>query len=477
MAIVTDVTIGPELDGAPSLFSVAFDLHAVGLSMHEHLATGTAAAYTYTGPPAPDGRWDVAPVERQEFTTRLVVHRPTDPARGNGTVVVEWLNVTGGLDVPAVWLPTHRHLARTGSTWVGVTAQQVGVEGGGLMPGLGLRDTDRERYAPLHHPGDAFSFEVFAQVASALRTTLAEQHGISVQRLLAAGASQSAMHLTTYVNALDPLHEVFDGFLLQGRAGAAAPVGGWDPHELSRQLQATSPDDVLARRARLAGEDRIRADARVPVMVVQSETDVLGSLAYLPARQDDTERFRLWEVAGAAHCDTYFLFAAAHDDGSLRPEDLASRIAHVDAPEMGASLPINSGPQMHYVLQRAVDALDRWVAAGEAPPAAARLEVDERGAPVADDVGIVRGGVRTPWVDAPVAVLSGLGQPGAMAELFGTTRPLDAATLTRRYPGGAAQHAEEFDAATRAAVDAGFLLVEDEPEIEALGRLLWPDGA
>ncbi len=210
-------TIGPALDGVPSLFSVAFDLASVGYSTHEHFVTGTASAYADVGPREPDGRWDVTPTSTADFTTRIVVYRPTDAARSNGTLIVEWLNVTGGLDVPAVWMPTQRQLVREGYTWIGVSTQRVGIEGGGVLPGLGLRATAPERYEPLHHPGDAYAYDMFTQIGRAVRAELATTYGLPVERMIAVGASQSAFHLTTYVNAIDPRDAVFDGFLLQGR--------------------------------------------------------------------------------------------------------------------------------------------------------------------------------------------------------------------------------------------------------------------
>jgi Alpha/beta hydrolase domain len=457
--------IGPAIEGAPGLFSVAFDLASVGYSTHEHFVTGTATAYAHAGPRGTDGRWDVTPLGTAEFTTRFVVYRPTDPARANGTVIVEWLNVSGGIDVPAVWMPTQRHLVRDGYTWVGVSVQKVGIDGGGAMPGLGLRQTAPERYESLKHPGDAYAYDMFTQIARAVRADLADRYHLPVDRMLAVGASQSAFHLTTYVNAVDRHVGVFDGFLLQGRAGAGAPIDGARPVRFDG-----SDEDRAARRALVSGSDRIRDDTRVPVLVVQSETDVLGALAYLPARQPDTERFRLWEVAGAAHCDTYFLCASMFDSGVLPVEELAELIGRAGQSGMPTKTPINSGPQMHYVLQRAFDALDRWTRGDAAPPEAARLEVDGD-ALIVDDLGNGRGGVRTPWVDAPTAVLSGLGQPGDLTQLFGTTRAFDAATLTAQYPGGRAEFVRRFQDATRTAVDAGFLLAVDAPEIDELGAI------
>lgn len=462
----TGATIGPELEGPPSLFSVAFDLASVGYATHEHFVTGTATSYVAAGPRGTDGRWEVTESDRGEFTTRVVVYRPADVDRGNGTVIAEWLNVTGGLDVPALWMPTHRHLVRDGYTWVGVSAQRVGIEGGGLMEGLGLRQVAPERYDALEHPGDAFSFDIFTQVARVVRELLPTRYAVPVERVLAAGASQSAFHLTTYVNAVDARATAIDGLLLQGRAGAGAPYEGW-------VYETGHATDTDARRRRLSGRDQIRPDARIPTLVVQSETDVFGGLGYLPARQPDSERFRLWEVAGAAHCDTYFLCASPFDSGSLPIAELAELVARADSSGVPSEVPINAGPQMHFVLQRAFDGLDRWVRDGTEPPSAARLAVDGAGGPARDELGIGVGGVRTPWVDAPLAVYSGLGQPGDMTELFGTTRPLDDETLAARYPRGRDDYLDRFRTATSAAVTAGFLLVEDATEIEALGAAAW----
>jgi hypothetical protein len=211
-------------------------------------------------------------------------------------------------------------------------------------------------------------------------------------------------------------------------------------------------------------------------MVVQSETDIFGSLRYLPARQPDSEHFRLWEVAGSAHCDTYFLCASPQDSGTLPVEDLAALIARADASGMPAPRPINSGPQMHFVLQRAFDALVQWTGKGVAPPSADRIATEPDGTPAADRLGIARGGVRSPWVDAPLAVLSGLGQPGFPVDLFGTTAPFDAATRAELYPRGRDDFVERFAAATDAAVTAGFLLEADATDIVGLGAAAW-DGA
>ena len=70
---------------------------------------------------------DAEPSDDGPYKTRAVVYRPIDPKKFNGTVIVEWLNVSGGLDANPDWTLTHNELIRDGFAWVGVSAQAVGV--------------------------------------------------------------------------------------------------------------------------------------------------------------------------------------------------------------------------------------------------------------------------------------------------------------------------------------------------------------
>jgi len=90
----------------------------------------------------------------------------------------------------------------------------------------------------------------------------------------------------------------------------------------------------------------------------------------------------------------------------------------------------------------------------------------------------VRGGIRTGWVDVPVAALSGLPPAGApvFAMILGTTRVFDGAELARRYPGGRAEYAAAFGAATSRTVADGFALAEDADEMVAVAAAGYPVG-
>src|SRR5262249_18303471 len=105
---------------------------------------------------------------------RILVYRPTDAKKFGGTVIVEWLNVSGGVDANPDWTQTHVEIIREGAAGVGVSAQYVGVEGGGGLVGLGislpLKAVKPARYGSLDHPGDGFSYDMFSQAAQAVRT-------------------------------------------------------------------------------------------------------------------------------------------------------------------------------------------------------------------------------------------------------------------------------------------------------------------
>jgi hypothetical protein len=94
---------------------------------------------------------------------------------------------------------------------------------------------------------------------------------------------------------------------------------------------------------------------------------------------------------------------------------------------------------------------------------------------VLDANGNATGGIRTPWIDAPTAKLSGMGNTGGpFGFLFGSTQPYDTATLAKLYPGGKADYLKRFDASLDAAVKSGFVLAADRAEIRALADAGWP---
>ena len=417
-----------------------------GYLQEELVAAGTATAYTVVGELTEDGEWTLDSGAEADYRTRIVVRRPEAAEAFSGTVVVEWLNVSGGLDADPEWTSLREEVVREGHAWVGVSAQQIGVEGGPVRvavdvagseaAGKGLKAIDPARYGDLVHPGDAFANDIFTQVGRAVRAGDA-LGDLLPQTVLAAGESQSAFALVTYVNGVHPLVEVFDGYFLHSRGAAGFPVLA--PGDGSADIAASLAGGVAT----------IRTDLGVPVFNVQAENDVVGIFSSFRARQPDSDGFRLWEVAGTAHADRHLLGPVAN------------------AIDCGA--PINDGP-LHLVVKAAFHHLVEWVVSGTPPPPSQVLEV-EGGALVRDADGIAVGGVRTPPVDVPVQVLSGVAgpNPDVICLLSGSTNPMTTSRLAELYS-SPRHYEEEYLRAVDAAVEAGVVLEADRAAMERYAR-------
>lgn len=390
-----------------------FPIETVGYRESEFILSGTASSYVPKDGQAlsTNGEWEVNLGDSTTYATRAIVYRPIEDEAFNGTVIVEWMNVTSGRDASPVWIYTHNELVREGYVLISLSAQSVGVES--------AKAQDDPRYSKLHHPGDIYAYDIFSQAGQAVRDRAdVLLGGLEPHRVLAAGESQSAYRLITYFNAVQPQVSVYDGFLLQSRAAKAAYLA--------------SPGDV-------SGETQIRADLAVPVLVFQTETDINEA-----ARQPETSTYRLWEVAGTAHFDAYGGGIGLTDTGDGHVTVLALKT--LQAPPnnvfglINCDLPINSGPT-NFVLSAAVHSLNEWVRTGTPPTSEDRLQATDFALYnpkfKRDELGNALGGIRTPFVDVPLAVLRGTGNTGDggwFCQLFGTTEPLDATQLNELYP-------------------------------------------
>ena len=437
MADLTVLTEGRRVMGSASPEP---DLAAAGYVESEWLLAGEADSYRAVATPA-DGRWDVTEAGSAPYATRIVVRRPT---AFSGTAVVEWLNVSSGEDAAPDWSYLAEEIVRAGHLYVGVSAQHVGVEGGQATvttagpQSRGLKGRKSPRYQALHHPGDAYCYGIYTEALRAVRGGIGPFTGLTVERVIAVGESQSAYALTTYVNAVQPRTGAADAFLVHSRGGAPLPLGA--PGVAIELNQVRYADAVL-----------LRDDVKLPVLVVETETDLLSPrINYLPARQDDSAFLRTWEIAGTAHADRYQV-------GEFEKF-------------LGCPDPINTGQQV-YVLRAALRALVTWLVEGTPAPSADRLELQGLDAFVTDQLGNARGGVRTPVVDAAVVCLSGLAAPEAslICSLFGRTLPVAPEVLALRYA-DVESYLTEYEIATDAAIAAGFVCAEDRGAVLAEAR-------
>ncbi|HEX4433338.1 MAG TPA: alpha/beta hydrolase domain-containing protein [Acidimicrobiales bacterium] len=416
------------------------DLATNGYEEQEYFASGTAMAFKADAMPS-DGKWTVTPTTTAAYKTRILVRRPTNPAHFNGTVIVEWMNVSAGESAPD-WDFLNPMLMRDGYAYVGVSAQALGVDGGQSLLGTpdaagatgpgGLIGSEPARYGTLHHPGDQYALDMYAQIGQALdEAHPAALGGVKPKHILAVGESQSAFYLTTFADAIQPRTDVYNGIFIHSRGGSGASLSG------TSIKSSTGPDNL-----------RIRTDLKVPVFMSETQTDLI-QLGYAPAQQPNTSKIRTWEIAGTSHADAYFVGAAA----SI----------------LGCTTPVNSGPQ-HNVVQAAFTAFDKWVDNGTPPPSPPpfHLSSTDPATLALDAHGNVVGGVRTPAVDVPVSTLSGAPPAGAspICSLFGSTVAFPSAQLASLYT-SKSNYIAEYTKSLDKAVAEGYILGADKASLLA----------
>lgn len=391
----------------------------------EFTISGLARKFKGVGTLGSDGKWAASVVSSTTpYNTMMIVRRPTDPAKFNGIVIVEWLNVSTGYPLDVDWGMAHEAILREGYAYVGVNVQKVGVQGVQKLTAYG------DRYAAGSIPDDDISYDILSQTGQALRDQSAVLlGGLKPQKLIASGHSQSAMRLMTYTNAIQPLDKVFDGILIHGRANSGSKLASGD-----------NMPSVAA----------VRSDTNVPVFLLQSEMDVAFQSG--TSRQIDTDRIRHWEVAGSAHADQYLLDSIGQVSG---------REVGWTPPECGS--PYNAMP--FYMAQiAAYDHLKNWMLDGTPPPVAPRMQRDWLGSIKKDANGNAIGGVRLPEIDVPIAKYGHANfTTGSLAflDLFacvagGNTTYFKASKLKSLYPTHA-DYVSKYKAAADAALAKGYI--------------------
>lgn len=397
-------------------FASNHDLALHGYVEEEFFIQGTANRYNT--PPQTTGTI----VEGDHpYRTRVVVRRPADAKRFNGTILVEWYNVTNGFDAENMWFFGWEHMLRAGYIWVGVSAQQVGV--------TALKKFSATRYGTIdvNQGGtvnnDALSYDIFSQAGQALRNpkNVDMLGGLKPRHVIAIGESQSANRLSTYVNSIHPLANVYEGFLLFSSLN-----------------------------------QKIRTDLTVPVWKMSAEYDV--GFGEANVRQPDTNVFHAWEIAGTSHVDYHLRLSRE----PLELRDIGTSSEAAFAPGCGVPT-VGTRVPLQYVLAAGLDLLARWVDKRVPPPSAPPLSIESSGTPIKitrDQNGLALGGIRLAEVAVPTAINNGTNTgPGACGR-WGYYKPFDLATLKKLYPTHDA-YVSAVERVTNDNLKAGFILKPD----------------
>ncbi len=476
-------------NGFPFLTS-AINLASFGYTEKEFFISGNAQGFVNSGALGNDGVWNASSGANAPYKTRILVRTPTNPHLFNGTVVVEWLNVTGGLDAEPEWDYAHVELLRSGYAWVGVTAQFVGAA---FLPSW-----DSARYGSISHPGDSWSYDIYSQAGMAILHGNPQPLGAltsSVRTLLAEGESQSAFRVFTYYNAIQPLAKVYQGFLIHSTGfGAALSQSFAGGGILGSSIIPAPPGVPATPDIAVPPTAFVRGDLAQPVLFFNTETDIsLLGAGFSVHNQPDSNTFRMWELAGTSHADAYLLSQGAAD---------AAKSGLVGPPFNCGNPPINNGPET-FGVRAAVSALARWTQVPQiAPSIGPRFSVQVVLPPVSPQAAAVIalnpatgnaiGGIQLPQTAVPIETLTGTRPPAAIATnptcvLFGAAGPWDggvdpwdgvpgldpapfpAPSLTALY-GSKNNYLVQYGVATLQSVLGGFLLPADSLEVFGMAQ-------
>lgn len=437
----------------------------------EYFVSGTTNVFNYASQPAVRGAQPgdalVAYKHDVPYSTRMVVRRPAKAYQFNGSVIVEFMNSTSGLDQPVAWQSAAPSLSREGYAYIGVTtsgnqALPFLVNGcGGLAPECGTR------YAGLSITDNGQEYEIISQIVTGLKSGASSQVPMPrrfvprIERVYVYGESQQAGSAIMHANEF--AFDLVDGYMIQSGNRSRAPRGGFAPDDPTSLACGTTgapeyPDCVATLAAPEMGPPR--NDLPMPVYHVQSEYDVRPTGIRVPdADISANASYRLIEVAGAPHSPIHTL--------EILPGTRISDICEPETTSFGEG-PIFGG----HVLTAMFENMERQIEDGVLPPHGTPLTISN-GALARDADGNVLGGVRLPEMDVPTATYFGAGNQGRpglspllelvanlACRLSGKATPFPPEVIAARYPTHGS-YVRQIKERTRALVAGRFLLPGD----------------
>ncbi len=458
-----------------------------GYVEEEYFLSGSANTYDWTG----KGHGVKVIAGPGKYVTRILVRRPRDAAKFGGNVEVTVLNASLNVDLGG---PTDfARMAKQGDVWIGITTKAVTVNA--------LKKFDAARYAPLDwsNPAspehrcanptmippymaggkevieamakagiknswpeyeDGLVWDMLGQLGLLLKS---EQRGsilpgFAKPHVFMTGISQSAIYIRTFVAGFHDRFRsadgkpAYDGYLaIVGPAMIRINQCAKDI-ELDDAFQKLTPPDV-------------------PFISISSEGEMWQARH---TRQPDTFTRRggivSYEVAGSSHM-------AADIPG--KPMDTLMFAPVPDMMKAGAQLggatgapnliPAGAKPNdftWQPLVRGAYSNLLLWSNNGIKPPRAPGIKLDAKLEIVRDANGNALGGLRSPYIDVPVAGHTGYLTAGGMGGVTGAKRAFTPEKLKALYP-DQASYAAKFGAATDRLLAGRWILPEDAEAMKA----------
>ena len=452
----------PPLSSATRRGTEYSDLEKAGYIEEEYYLSGTAPAITAAG----------EALFQAPYITRILVRKPKDPAKFNGTVVIEpfsWFGERG-----AGWILTRAYLLRKGYAYVGYTlninkpAEDPKFPPGeyeatgrpnrytGIVNFEFMRRFDYPRYAPLGSYYDPARFKrggapdpfvpqsqgIGAGLALLLKSNLADgpMSGLRVQRV--------------YVDSWAVTAQVWMDYLDQGRHQQWRMPDGRpliDAYMTGRMAFGEVGGDVIRVPRKMPND--------VPFVTVYSQSELMHDAIEGITLPPDTDQpmLRYYEVTGMPHL-------RLADHGTQHTEDVAADVGKGDVPR--CQILYDEPAEM--VVSALLDDMDKWVREGKPMPRAPRVVRKGKGVLRDTTTQNMIGGVRPPWIAVPSATYW-TEQESHCGIIYDTKVPYDHAKLRRLY-GSYSTYLRKYEGAKEAAVKQGYLLPEDRDELKAVAQ-------
>lgn len=369
------------------------------------------------------------------FTSRILVYKPSNPAKFSGEVVVEITHPGGGGSLLVFGMANGLFLSH-GDAFVAIQHP---------ITFKGLKIADPARYGALRAADLTQVWGMVAQVGALLRSDSPANplHGYHVRNLFLTGYSYTGVATATFADYYHGGARMADG----------APIfAGYLPFANGMYVR---PLDV-------------------PVIRLNTQSD-FNSFGGLANRRRDSDapgdRYRLYEVAGASHANSSPVpLPEATPPRPVKLEEAPGlpKFGHLNClTDMPHGYQPNDMP-INYAIAQAFLNMYRWVDDGVPPPRTPVLATGPDGKPKLDRNGNAIGGLRLPALSVPAASY-GTGHDACF--LLGYRVPFSAATMKKLY-GSRENYVQDVERAAHEDVVRRLIAPRAEQAIVAHARAL-----
>jgi hypothetical protein len=401
--------------------SASINLADYGYAEEEYFLSGTANVYEYDA----SGTKVAVKTPDVPYTTVILVRRPVDTRRFSGRVQLEMAHPQSGLTTQG-WAHNYKMFMADGDAWVRVTTVRGGPTGSSIAV---AKQYDPARYAALDVPEDGLNWDIIGQIGELLKTNASSGPlaGYRVKQIFMQGFSGAGAIVQIWINDFSRVlrqsngQSIMDGYMVGEPSGYPLINSGAQPIPPDDPRQKVIPPGVPVVKLHTRPEP---ADERRP----DSDT---------PA-----DRYRTYEVSGAAHSDDY----TNPLKFPTRVQEQGTQWANETIFPFKCQYAMNNFP-FENQWNLAIKVIEKWAsepASGPGhtwnPPHGQRIKVNPDGTIVKDAFGNDAGGVRSPAVDVPIATYydTNVPLPGDRGFCSNTTvghvEPFTAAKLKALYP-------------------------------------------